>query len=157
MGLWGVGRGEGPNARRRARPGAAGRPTSRALTGKTKKRPHHQNTTNHPQIKDIGSGNFGVAKLMKDKATGEMVAVKFIERGEKVRRRAEKKRGEVGQRGQGKEKKTAGGRGRGDWGGLRASVPPAAPSVRSAQARLWTLTVLPEWAERGGRLAAGAG
>ena len=37
-----------------------------------------------PQIKDIGSGNFGVAKLMRDKTTGELVAVKFIERGEKV-------------------------------------------------------------------------
>lgn len=36
------------------------------------------------QIRDIGSGNFGVAKLMRDKQTGELVAVKFIERGEKV-------------------------------------------------------------------------
>ena len=36
------------------------------------------------QIRDIGSGNFGVAKLMRDKQTSEMVAVKFIERGEKV-------------------------------------------------------------------------
>jgi len=35
-------------------------------------------------IKDIGSGNFGVAKLMKDRMTGELVAVKFIERGEKI-------------------------------------------------------------------------
>jgi serine/threonine protein kinase len=35
-------------------------------------------------IKDIGSGNFGVARLMKDRATGELVAVKFIERGEKI-------------------------------------------------------------------------
>jgi len=37
------------------------------------------------QIRDIGSGNFGVAKLMRDRKTGEQVAVKFIERGEKVR------------------------------------------------------------------------
>lgn len=37
------------------------------------------------QIKDIGSGNFGIARLMKDNATNELVAVKFIERGEKVR------------------------------------------------------------------------
>ena len=37
------------------------------------------------QIRDIGSGNFGVAKLMRDKQTSELVAVKFIERGEKVR------------------------------------------------------------------------
>ena len=35
-------------------------------------------------IKDIGSGNFGVAKLMKDRYSGELVAVKFIERGEKI-------------------------------------------------------------------------
>lgn len=39
-----------------------------------------------PQLKDIGSGNFGVAKLMRYKPTGELVAVKFIERGDKVRR-----------------------------------------------------------------------
>jgi len=38
-----------------------------------------------PQVRDIGSGNFGVAKLMKDKQSGSQVAVKFIERGEKVR------------------------------------------------------------------------
>lgn len=39
-----------------------------------------------PQIRDIGSGNFGVAKLCRAKDSGELVAVKFIERGEKVRR-----------------------------------------------------------------------
>ena len=36
-------------------------------------------------IKDIGSGNFGVAKLVRDKWTGELYAVKYIERGLKVR------------------------------------------------------------------------
>ena len=40
-----------------------------------------------PQLKDIGSGNFGVAKLMRYKPTGELVAVKFIERGDKVSRK----------------------------------------------------------------------
>ncbi|MFQ6620732.1 hypothetical protein Gotur_001515 [Gossypium turneri] len=35
-------------------------------------------------VKDIGSGNFGVARLMRDKHTDELVAVKYIERGEKV-------------------------------------------------------------------------
>ena len=45
------------------------------------------------QIKDIGSGNFGVAKLMKNKATGELVAVKFIERGEMVRGGGRRKKG----------------------------------------------------------------
>ncbi|MBA0705158.1 hypothetical protein Golax_017366, partial [Gossypium laxum] len=34
-------------------------------------------------VKDIGSGNFGVARLMRDKHTDELVAVKYIERGEK--------------------------------------------------------------------------
>ncbi|KAL3527617.1 hypothetical protein ACH5RR_012273 [Cinchona calisaya] len=35
-------------------------------------------------LKDIGSGNFGVAKLVKDKWTGELFAVKYIERGQKI-------------------------------------------------------------------------
>jgi serine/threonine protein kinase len=35
-------------------------------------------------LKDIGSGNFGVAKLVRDKWSGELYAVKYIERGQKV-------------------------------------------------------------------------
>lgn len=35
-------------------------------------------------VKDIGSGNFGIARLMRDKQTKELVAVKYIERGDKV-------------------------------------------------------------------------
>lgn len=35
-------------------------------------------------IRDIGSGNFGVAKLVRDVRTNELFAVKFIERGQKV-------------------------------------------------------------------------
>lgn len=35
-------------------------------------------------VRDIGSGNFGVARLMRDKLTKELVAVKYIERGDKV-------------------------------------------------------------------------
>ncbi|GKV21258.1 hypothetical protein SLEP1_g31254 [Rubroshorea leprosula] len=35
-------------------------------------------------VRDIGSGNFGVARLMRDKQTEELVAVKYIERGEKI-------------------------------------------------------------------------
>lgn len=57
------------------------------------------------QIKDIGSGNFGVAKLMRDKATGELVAVKFIERGDKVRREERSSRGKRKE----EEETTAGG------------------------------------------------
>ncbi|KAG6779976.1 hypothetical protein POTOM_016382 [Populus tomentosa] len=35
-------------------------------------------------VKDIGSGNFGVARLMRHKQTKELVAMKYIERGLKV-------------------------------------------------------------------------
>ncbi|XP_057501062.1 uncharacterized protein LOC130785051 isoform X6 [Actinidia eriantha] len=35
-------------------------------------------------VRDIGSGNFGVARLMRDKQSKELVAVKYIERGDKV-------------------------------------------------------------------------
>ncbi|XP_071725052.1 serine/threonine-protein kinase SRK2I-like [Rutidosis leptorrhynchoides] len=35
-------------------------------------------------IRIIGSGNFGVARLMCDKHTKELVAVKYIERGDKI-------------------------------------------------------------------------
>jgi serine/threonine-protein kinase SRK2 len=35
-------------------------------------------------VKEIGSGNFGVARLMRDRGSVELVAVKYIERGEKV-------------------------------------------------------------------------
>ncbi|XP_061358941.1 serine/threonine-protein kinase SAPK3-like isoform X1 [Gastrolobium bilobum] len=35
-------------------------------------------------LKDLGSGNFGVARLAKDKKTAELVAVKYIERGKKI-------------------------------------------------------------------------
>lgn len=35
-------------------------------------------------VKDIGSGNFGVARLMRNKETKELVAMKFIDRGHKI-------------------------------------------------------------------------
>ncbi|XP_074269283.1 serine/threonine-protein kinase SAPK3-like [Silene latifolia] len=35
-------------------------------------------------IKDLGSGNFGVARLVKDKKTNELFAVKYMERGNKI-------------------------------------------------------------------------
>lgn len=35
-------------------------------------------------VKELGSGNFGVARLVRDKKTKELVAVKYIERGKKV-------------------------------------------------------------------------
>ncbi|RWW58289.1 hypothetical protein BHE74_00034868, partial [Ensete ventricosum] len=36
-------------------------------------------------VRDIGSGNSGVARLMRNKETKELVAMKYIPRGEKVR------------------------------------------------------------------------
>jgi serine/threonine-protein kinase SRK2 len=36
------------------------------------------------QVKDLNSGTFGFVQLCKDKSTGELVAIKFIERGDKV-------------------------------------------------------------------------
>ncbi|KAG6424050.1 hypothetical protein SASPL_114461 [Salvia splendens] len=35
-------------------------------------------------VRDIGSGNFGIARLMTDKQTKELVAVKYIERGDRI-------------------------------------------------------------------------
>nr|ATG86228.1 sucrose non-fermenting 1-related protein kinase 2.9 [Saccharum hybrid cultivar GT21] len=35
-------------------------------------------------VRDIGSGNFGVARLMRNRATGDLVAVKYIDRGDKI-------------------------------------------------------------------------
>ncbi|KAG0469662.1 hypothetical protein HPP92_015751 [Vanilla planifolia] len=35
-------------------------------------------------VKDIGAGNFGVAKLVRDVSTDELLAVKLIERGQKI-------------------------------------------------------------------------
>ncbi|KAK9990294.1 hypothetical protein SO802_025279 [Lithocarpus litseifolius] len=35
-------------------------------------------------LKDIGSGNFGVAKSVRDISSGELYAVKYIERGPKI-------------------------------------------------------------------------
>jgi hypothetical protein len=37
------------------------------------------------QVKDLNSGTFGFVQLARDRSTGELVAIKFIERGEKVR------------------------------------------------------------------------
>ncbi|XP_074358302.1 serine/threonine-protein kinase SAPK3-like [Apium graveolens] len=35
-------------------------------------------------LKELGSGNFGVARLVRDKKTNELLAVKFIDRGKKI-------------------------------------------------------------------------
>ena len=36
------------------------------------------------QIRDLNSGTFGFVELALDKVTGQQVAIKFIERGDKV-------------------------------------------------------------------------
>ncbi|KAK9130106.1 hypothetical protein Sjap_010593 [Stephania japonica] len=38
----------------------------------------------YEEVKDIGAGNFAVAKLVRDKWTKDLYAVKFIERGRKI-------------------------------------------------------------------------
>jgi hypothetical protein len=42
------------------------------------------NMEKYEMVRDIGSGNFGVAKLMRNKETKELVAMKYIERGHRV-------------------------------------------------------------------------
>ena len=37
------------------------------------------------QIRDVNSGTFGFVELALDKTTGQQVAIKFIDRGDKVR------------------------------------------------------------------------
>jgi serine/threonine protein kinase len=44
-------------------------------------------------LKDIGAGNFGVARLMRNKETKELVAMKYIPRGLKVRTHARRPAG----------------------------------------------------------------
>uniref|UniRef100_A0A7S3QM01 Protein kinase domain-containing protein n=1 Tax=Dunaliella tertiolecta TaxID=3047 RepID=A0A7S3QM01_DUNTE len=48
---------------------------------------------NHPKyekVKDLNSGTFGFVQLCKDKTTNELVAIKFIERGDKVTKYVER-------------------------------------------------------------------
>ncbi|KAL6514276.1 Serine/threonine-protein kinase srk2e [Orobanche hederae] len=45
--------------------------------------PIKHDSNRYELVSDIGSGNFGVARLMRDRQTNELVAVKYIERGEK--------------------------------------------------------------------------
>ncbi|KAJ0980303.1 hypothetical protein J5N97_008558 [Dioscorea zingiberensis] len=56
-----------------------------ALTvGPAMEMPIMHDSDRYELVRDIGSGNFGVARLMRDKQTRELVAVKYIERGEKI-------------------------------------------------------------------------
>ncbi|KAB2020134.1 hypothetical protein ES319_D07G046700v1 [Gossypium barbadense] len=38
----------------------------------------------HEVVKDLGAGNFGVARLLRHKGTKELVAMKYTERGHKI-------------------------------------------------------------------------
>ncbi|CAL9121876.1 unnamed protein product [Musa textilis] len=38
----------------------------------------------YEMVKDLGSGNFGVARLLRNKETKELVAIKYIPRGQKI-------------------------------------------------------------------------
>ncbi|CAM0148509.1 unnamed protein product [Urochloa decumbens] len=64
---------------------AAPAPDRAALTvGPGMDMPIMHDSDRYELVRDIGSGNFGVARLMRDRRTSELVAVKYIERGEKV-------------------------------------------------------------------------
>lgn len=41
-------------------------------------------TPEYEHVRDLGCGTFGTACLMEESATGELVAVKFLERGDKI-------------------------------------------------------------------------
>ncbi|GMH34694.1 hypothetical protein BSKO_02555 [Bryopsis sp. KO-2023] len=47
-------------------------------------------TDKYEHVKDLGSGNFGTARLMRNRKTGDLVAVKFIERGDKIDKNVER-------------------------------------------------------------------
>ena len=61
-------------------------PTNNAGIGSSVDIPILHDNDRYEHVKAIGSGNFGVARLMRDKVSKELVAVKYIERGEKVRK-----------------------------------------------------------------------
>ncbi|KAL5168476.1 Serine/threonine-protein kinase SRK2I [Glycine soja] len=56
----------------------------RPATGPGVDMPIMHDSDRYDFVRDIGSGNFGVARLMRDKLTQELVAVKYIERGDKI-------------------------------------------------------------------------
>ncbi|KAG9155238.1 hypothetical protein Leryth_023266 [Lithospermum erythrorhizon] len=55
-----------------------------AVSGAGMDMPIMHDSDRYELVKDIGSGNFGVARLMRDRQTNELVAVKYIERGDKI-------------------------------------------------------------------------
>lgn len=55
-----------------------------AMVGPGMDLPIMHDSDRYELVGDIGSGNFGVARLMRDKKTRELVAVKYIVRGEKI-------------------------------------------------------------------------
>ncbi|RDY10995.1 Serine/threonine-protein kinase SRK2E, partial [Mucuna pruriens] len=59
-------------------------PMDRPATAAALDMPIMHDSDRYDFVRDIGSGNFGVARLMRDKRTQELVAVKYIERGAKI-------------------------------------------------------------------------
>ncbi|KAL9245767.1 hypothetical protein vseg_019381 [Gypsophila vaccaria] len=57
---------------------------AQVASGPTLDMPIMHDSDRYDFVRDIGSGNFGVARLMRDKLTRELVAVKYIERGDKI-------------------------------------------------------------------------
>lgn len=47
-------------------------------------------------LKQLGAGNFGVARLVRDKKTKELFAVKYIERGKRLTRMCSEKLSIIG-------------------------------------------------------------
>lgn len=63
---------------------AMNRAQNQMMVGPSMDMPIMHDSDRYDFVRDIGSGNFGVARLMRDKVTKELVAVKYIERGDKI-------------------------------------------------------------------------
>ncbi|KAM0909328.1 hypothetical protein ACQ4PT_014898 [Festuca glaucescens] len=58
--------------------------TATATTGPLQESARNALDEKYEPVRDIGSGNFGVARLMRNRSNGELVAVKLIERGHRI-------------------------------------------------------------------------
>ncbi len=65
----------------------AAQPGQELASACTERVPHCECLCPHGQVRDLNSGTFGFVQLCKDKITGELLAIKFIERGEKASHR----------------------------------------------------------------------
>ncbi|RZR96738.1 hypothetical protein BHM03_00025791 [Ensete ventricosum] len=58
-------------------------PRALAVPTRVSKTLEQTDLENYEMVKDLGSGNFGVARLLRNKETKELVAIKYIPRGQK--------------------------------------------------------------------------